>query len=268
MFLQSDFAFRLQSCRAARPFHLRSLSLAGHRLCDQESWELWVVTHTNQTNKPTNTLRLWFDPYLCPSAVCFKSQSVSGQYRMLVRGGGYVWVESHCAVIPSVRASKARLRSYQPLCILCVTYILRWACILVFVPSLGPTPCKYLSCQDWGPNWEQGPALMRQNFIPEVLVRVRGKMWIVISLVSYSGVEEPSLLLSLDQTINRYLSWKCFNSRPVEKQHSTRILPSVLQWVTLFFVTFYYSTVLHKSCSRTASVSCKEKVKVKGADCD
>ncbi|XP_034426626.1 hypoxia-inducible factor 1-alpha [Hippoglossus hippoglossus] len=77
--------------------------------------------------------------------LCFKSQSVSGQYRMLVRGGGYVWVESHCAVIPSVRTSKSRFRSYQPLCILCVTYIL-------------------------------------------------------------SGVEEPSLLLSLDQTINRYLS--------------------------------------------------------------
>ncbi|XP_060951452.1 endothelial PAS domain-containing protein 1 [Limanda limanda] len=77
--------------------------------------------------------------------LCFKSQSVSGQYRMLVRGGGYVWVESHCAVIPSVRASKSRPRSYQPLCILCVTYIL-------------------------------------------------------------SGVEEPSLQLSLDQTINRYHS--------------------------------------------------------------
>ncbi|CAB1441489.1 unnamed protein product [Pleuronectes platessa] len=77
--------------------------------------------------------------------LCFKSQSVSGQYRMLVRGGGYVWVESHCAVIPSVRASKSRPRSYQPLCIICVTYIL-------------------------------------------------------------SGVEEPSLQLSLDQTINRYHS--------------------------------------------------------------
>ncbi|XP_071319447.1 endothelial PAS domain-containing protein 1 isoform X3 [Trachinotus anak] len=77
--------------------------------------------------------------------LCLKSQSVSGQYRMLVRGGGYVWVESHSAVIPSVKPSKSRPGAHQPLCILCVTYVL-------------------------------------------------------------SGVEEPSLQLSLDQTLNRYLS--------------------------------------------------------------
>ncbi|XP_035468919.2 endothelial PAS domain-containing protein 1 isoform X2 [Scophthalmus maximus] len=77
--------------------------------------------------------------------LCLKSQSASGQYRMLVRGGGYVWVESHSAVIPIVRPSKSRLSSYQPLCILCVTYVL-------------------------------------------------------------SGVEQPSLQFSLDQTTDRYLS--------------------------------------------------------------
>ncbi|KAM7381411.1 hypothetical protein PAMA_012304 [Pampus argenteus] len=77
--------------------------------------------------------------------LCLKSQSVSGQYRMLVRGGGYVWVESHSAVIPSVRPSKSRPGAHQPLCILCVTYVL-------------------------------------------------------------SGVEEPSLQLSLDQTVHRYVS--------------------------------------------------------------
>ncbi|XP_023262336.1 endothelial PAS domain-containing protein 1 isoform X2 [Seriola lalandi dorsalis] len=77
--------------------------------------------------------------------LCLRSQSVSGQYRMLVRSGGYVWVESHSAVIPSVRPSKSRPGAHQPLCILCVTYVL-------------------------------------------------------------SGVEEPSLQLSLDQTVNRYLS--------------------------------------------------------------
>ncbi|XP_070708016.1 endothelial PAS domain-containing protein 1 [Pempheris klunzingeri] len=56
--------------------------------------------------------------------LCCKSQSVSGQYRMLVRGGGYVWVESHSAVIPSNRHSKSRRSVHQPLCILCVTYVL------------------------------------------------------------------------------------------------------------------------------------------------
>ncbi|XP_070783601.1 endothelial PAS domain-containing protein 1 [Enoplosus armatus] len=77
--------------------------------------------------------------------LCYKSQSVSGQYRMLVRGGGYVWVESHSAVIPSARPSRSRPGAHQPLCILSVTYVL-------------------------------------------------------------SEVEEPSLQLSLDQTVNRYLS--------------------------------------------------------------
>lgn len=75
--------------------------------------------------------------------LCLKTQSVSGQYRMLVKGGGYVWVESHSAVIPSVRPSKSRPGGHQPLCILCVTYVL-------------------------------------------------------------SGVEQPSLQLSLDQTVHRY----------------------------------------------------------------
>ncbi|XP_056286379.1 endothelial PAS domain-containing protein 1 [Pseudoliparis swirei] len=56
--------------------------------------------------------------------LCFKSQSVSGQYRMLVRSGGYVWVETHSAVIPGCRPSKSRPDANQPLCILCVTYVL------------------------------------------------------------------------------------------------------------------------------------------------
>lgn len=62
-------------------------------------------------------------------AVCCKTQSVSGQYRMLVKGGGYVWVESHSAVIPSSRSSKSRPRGPQSLCILSVTYVLR--CVLI-----------------------------------------------------------------------------------------------------------------------------------------
>uniref|UniRef100_A0A3Q3NL45 Endothelial PAS domain protein 1 n=1 Tax=Labrus bergylta TaxID=56723 RepID=A0A3Q3NL45_9LABR len=57
--------------------------------------------------------------------LCMKTQSVSGKYRMLVRGGGYVWVETHSAVIPSVRPSKSRPGAHHPLCILCVTYVLR-----------------------------------------------------------------------------------------------------------------------------------------------
>uniref|UniRef100_A0A8C3AI44 Uncharacterized protein n=1 Tax=Cyclopterus lumpus TaxID=8103 RepID=A0A8C3AI44_CYCLU len=62
--------------------------------------------------------------------LCFKSQSVSGQYRMLVRSGGYVWVETHSAVIPGSQPSKSRPGAHQPLCILCVTYVLRCVCAI------------------------------------------------------------------------------------------------------------------------------------------
>lgn len=53
-----------------------------------------------------------------------KSQSVTSRYRILVKGGGYVWAESHSAVIPSIRPSRSRGGATPPLCILCVTYIL------------------------------------------------------------------------------------------------------------------------------------------------
>ncbi|XP_061612114.1 endothelial PAS domain-containing protein 1-like isoform X2 [Phyllopteryx taeniolatus] len=53
-----------------------------------------------------------------------KSQSVSGRYRMLVRGGGYVWAESHSAVVPGPRAPKSRAGALRPLLIFCVTYVL------------------------------------------------------------------------------------------------------------------------------------------------
>ncbi|XP_068160969.1 endothelial PAS domain-containing protein 1 [Antennarius striatus] len=56
--------------------------------------------------------------------LCLKSQSVSGPYRMLVKGGGYVWAESHGAVIPRNTPSRSRPGVERPLCILCVTYIL------------------------------------------------------------------------------------------------------------------------------------------------
>ncbi|XP_044033866.1 endothelial PAS domain-containing protein 1 isoform X2 [Siniperca chuatsi] len=80
---------------------------------------IYDLCHTLDTNCLTkNHLNL-----------CFKSQSVSGQYRMLVRGGGYVWVESHSAVIPNVRP-KSRRCAHQPLSILCVTYVLRCVCII------------------------------------------------------------------------------------------------------------------------------------------
>lgn len=49
--------------------------------------------------------------------LCAKGQVVSGQYRMLAKHGGYVWVESHGTVIYNTRNS-------QPQCIVCVNYVL------------------------------------------------------------------------------------------------------------------------------------------------
>uniref|UniRef100_A0A3Q3FRU0 PAS domain-containing protein n=1 Tax=Kryptolebias marmoratus TaxID=37003 RepID=A0A3Q3FRU0_KRYMA len=69
----------------------RVVSLLGYRpeeLLGRSIYDLCHTLDTSCLNK--NHLNL-----------CLKSQSVSGQYRMLVRGGGYVWVESHSAVIPA-----------------------------------------------------------------------------------------------------------------------------------------------------------------------
>ncbi|XP_056152837.1 endothelial PAS domain-containing protein 1 [Lampris incognitus] len=75
---------------------------------------LYVLCHTQDAN------------CLSKSHVdlCSKSQSVSGQYRMLVRGGGYVWVETHSAIISTAPRSKFNPRVQQSLCVLCVTYVL------------------------------------------------------------------------------------------------------------------------------------------------
>ncbi|KAG7492501.1 hypothetical protein MATL_G00015240 [Megalops atlanticus] len=49
--------------------------------------------------------------------LCTKGQAVSGQYRMLAKNGGYVWVETQSTVIYNSRNS-------QPQCVVCVNYVL------------------------------------------------------------------------------------------------------------------------------------------------
>ncbi|XP_076831552.1 endothelial PAS domain-containing protein 1b [Brachyhypopomus gauderio] len=49
--------------------------------------------------------------------LCTKGQAVTGQYRMLAKHGGYVWVETQGTVIYNSRNS-------QPQCIVCVNYVL------------------------------------------------------------------------------------------------------------------------------------------------
>ncbi len=65
----------------------------------------WLITHYSL-------------PPLSLSAVCTKGQAVSGQYRMLAKNGGYVWVETQGTVIYNSRNS-------QPQCIVCINYVLR-----------------------------------------------------------------------------------------------------------------------------------------------
>uniref|UniRef100_A0A3B5M661 Uncharacterized protein n=1 Tax=Xiphophorus couchianus TaxID=32473 RepID=A0A3B5M661_9TELE len=49
--------------------------------------------------------------------LCSKGQAVSGQYRMLAKNGGYIWVETQGTVIYNSRNS-------QPQCIVCINYVL------------------------------------------------------------------------------------------------------------------------------------------------
>lgn len=57
-------------------------------------------------------------PFPSLSPVCGKGQVVTGQYRMLAKHGGYVWLETQGTVIYNTR-------NLQPQCIICVNYVLR-----------------------------------------------------------------------------------------------------------------------------------------------
>lgn len=63
---------------------------------------------------PPHLSYLWLLSFL----VCTKGQVVSGQYRMLAKHGGYVWLETQGTVVYNPR-------NLQPQCIMCVNYVLR-----------------------------------------------------------------------------------------------------------------------------------------------
>ncbi|XP_067101209.1 endothelial PAS domain-containing protein 1 [Osmerus mordax] len=77
--------------------------------------------------------------------LCSKGQSVSGLYRLLVKRGGYVWAESHSAVISSPRLSKTNYSSHQPPCVLSVTYILSGVEEPSLLLSLDQALCGHVS---------------------------------------------------------------------------------------------------------------------------
>uniref|UniRef100_A0A8D0H1Z1 Hypoxia-inducible factor 1-alpha n=1 Tax=Sphenodon punctatus TaxID=8508 RepID=A0A8D0H1Z1_SPHPU len=63
-----------------------------------------------------------------------KGQVTTGQYRMLAKQGGYVWVETQATVIYSTKNS-------QPQCIVCVNYVLSGIVQKDLIFSLGQTEC-------------------------------------------------------------------------------------------------------------------------------
>lgn len=57
---------------------------------------------------------------VCFSLLVFaKGQVCTGQYRMLAKRGGFVWVETQATVIYSSKNS-------QPQCVVCVNFVLRY----------------------------------------------------------------------------------------------------------------------------------------------
>ncbi|XP_075470956.1 hypoxia-inducible factor 1-alpha isoform X2 [Ascaphus truei] len=64
-----------------------------------------------------------------------KGQVTTGQYRMLAKQGGYVWVETQATVIYNTKNS-------QPQCVVCVNYVLSGVVEKDLILSLGQTECN------------------------------------------------------------------------------------------------------------------------------
>lgn len=58
-------------------------------------------------------------PFCCSLLVFAKGQVCTGQYRMLAKRGGFVWVETQATVIYNSKNS-------QPQCVVCVNFVLRY----------------------------------------------------------------------------------------------------------------------------------------------
>lgn len=72
--------------------------------------------------------------------LCTKGQAVTGQYRMLAKRGGYVWVETQGTVIYNSRNS-------QPQCIVCINYVLSEIEENNVVFSMDQTESLFKPCQ-------------------------------------------------------------------------------------------------------------------------
>lgn len=69
-----------------------------------------------------STAKLICSPFIiCLSLKVFaKGQVCTGQYRMLAKRGGFVWVETQATVIYNSKNS-------QPQCVVCVNFVLRYS---------------------------------------------------------------------------------------------------------------------------------------------
>nr|XP_033807066.1 hypoxia-inducible factor 1-alpha [Geotrypetes seraphini] len=82
-----------------------------------------------------------------------KGQVTTGQYRMLAKQGGYVWVETQATVIYNTKNS-------QPQCIVCVNYVLSEIVQKDLVFSLGQTECMLKPVESTD---EKTPTLMSKS---------------------------------------------------------------------------------------------------------
>lgn len=94
-------------------------------------------------------------------SVFAKGQVCTGQYRMLAKRGGFVWVDTQATVIYNSKNS-------QPQCVVCVNFVLRYEKSRARVPT---------SCTKKNPNVTDG-----------------------LQPCS-SGIEEENMVLSLEQTV-------------------------------------------------------------------
>uniref|UniRef100_A0A3Q3JCT5 Endothelial PAS domain protein 1b n=1 Tax=Monopterus albus TaxID=43700 RepID=A0A3Q3JCT5_MONAL len=116
--------------------------------------------------------------------LCTKGQAVSGQYRMLAKNGGYVWVETQGTVIYNSRNS-------QPQCIVCINYVLSDIEEKSMIFSLEQTESlfkpRFFSAGGAGESGEPGDALFNKlKEEPEDLAQLLS-FYTLLSYITFSS---------------------------------------------------------------------------------
>lgn len=91
-----------------------------HQECTELKFKLVLKSTTNSScAKPLTKSKSIFSNFPSLLVVFAKGQVSTGQYRMLAKRGGFVWVETQATVIYNNKNS-------QPQCVVCVNFVLRY----------------------------------------------------------------------------------------------------------------------------------------------